>query len=212
MRKTISTFVPLALATTLALSACSSGSNNTAAPAATPAEVATQDAQSAPVAAPAPTGDDGSDAPGPGPAEAAPAGAEDPLLQEAAYAMTVALHSQPGTVVAVDHNDGETPKWSVDILPEGATAPIEVKVHDGAVTATEPGDVEDAVNPQGATVTPEAAIMAAMALAQGRFDSAELKMLNGALTWVVDMDASSAAGDVNVAVNATTGEATIIND
>ncbi|MDO4791946.1 MAG: hypothetical protein Q3999_05625 [Buchananella hordeovulneris] len=126
--------------------------------------------------------------------------------------MNVALQAVPGSVVAIEHDFWDVPEWNVHILPTGAYGPVEVKIHEGSVIGTEPSDDDDFVNPQGVSFSIEAAIKAAMDLTKGQFDSAELKLFNGAPMWVVDMDASSASGDVKVVVNPATGEAMVYSD
>lgn len=210
MSTSIRPLVPLALVTLLGLAACSSPSS-TPAPEKTvvvtvPAsEAPTSDDQSgtATQAAPATT-------PAPG---ALPSVALDVLPPVGLAAMTTALAAQPGTVVGLDVDSSNPNEWDVEILPDGATTPMDVKVRDGAVISNVPDNDDDGpLSLQGATVPIEAAIQTAFTLLKGSFDSAELEMIGGKPVWHVDIDGPTGDDDQKVQVDAATGQAMVIND
>lgn len=206
--------ITLSLAAALGLSACSSSTPSPE----TPTQV------QPPATAPAPaTGDDQSkDASGNTPSTT---GTETPATPAAPSAHTelvslispqgvaaidLALAAQPGTVVGLDTSDDNGKEWEVDILPEGAKRPVEVKVKDGVVVSTDPDtDDNEDLNLTGVTVTMDQAILKAMALAKGRFDSIDLDMHPGNTpTWEIDIDDATKNTDLKVYVNALTGETT----
>lgn len=132
------------------------------------------------------------------------------ISPQAVAAIDAALATQPGTLVGLDTSDDNGNEWEIDILPESAKRPVEVKVKDGVVVSTNPDtDDNEDLNLTGVTVTMEQAIHKAKTLAQGRFDSIDLDMHPGnAPTWEVDIDDTTKDADHKVYINAVTGETT----
>lgn len=209
MNTSLRLMAPFAIAA-LALAACTSApsapSGDSSAPAA-PAQSAAQ---------PAPQGDDQA-APQSTPGTQTPASTQAVMgaLPDAGVgAIAAALATQLGTVVGLDDGIDDNGEWEVDILPDGANKAVEVKVLNGQVTGTQPDtDDDDVLSVQGMTVPIEAAITKAFTMLQGTFDSADLEMLNGVPTWVIDIDPPNMADDdQKVQINAVTGEAVLVAD
>lgn len=205
-------FAPLA-GIALLLSACTPSApapQSVAAEAPAPVQQGAPQSQAPAAPAPAPTTQS---VPAPAPGAQAPTATEGMLPEAGVAAIAAALAAQPGTVVGLDDGLDDNGHWEVDILPDGANRPIEVKVLNGQVTGTRTDDDDDDVlSLQGMTLTVEAAIAKAFTMMSGTFDSANIEMLNGVPIWDIDIDAPGVDDDHKVQINAVTGEAVLVVD
>lgn len=210
MNASIRPLVPLALVTLLGLAACSSPSS-TPTPAPEKTVVVTVPASEAPTA-----DDQSDDATQAAPATSAaalPSAALDALPPLGLAAIATAQAAQPGTVVGLDDDTSNPGEWDVEILPDGATTAMDLKVRDAMVISNVPDNDDDGpLSLQGVTVPIEVAIQTAFTLLKGSFDSAELEMIAGKPVWHVDIDGPTGDDDQKVQVDAITGQAMVIND
>lgn len=209
MNTSIRFLLPMAVATTLVLSACGTSTPPAAErptdvppPAANSQTQTDQSRDSADDSSPAAT-----EKPSEQPGASAHGSLSNLISPRGVAAIDAALAAQPGTLVGLDTSDDNGDEWDVDILPDGAARPIEVKVKNGTVVSVEPDtDDDESLNLNGVTVTMEQAIQKAMTSTPGRFDSIDLDMHSGTTpTWEIDIDDLNSDRDHKIHINAVSG-------